>query len=91
MPRRSRLPQALRPLVGGAVLVGTVRAIDAVWHGVTGRHPPTVQDGQAAPSSEARLLRDRLVYAALLGTALRIARRAGLADEDVSREDPRAE
>jgi len=87
-----RLPKALRPLVGSVVLVGTVRAIDLVWRQVTGRRPPvgpsaaTTTDPGADPAedatTDARRLRDRLLYAVLLGAALRLARRTGLSDED---------
>ena len=88
MARRTRLPGPLRPLVGSMVLVGTVRAIDAVWRRVTGRRPPSrdaTEHGADATSDAAegaRAVRDGLLYALLLGAALRIARRAGLDDAD---------
>ena len=96
--RSSRIPRPLRPLVGGAVLVGAVRAIDLVWRRTTGRRPPlrapaetdaagvtgapTPPDDAAADAAPG-VVRDRLLYALLLGGALRLARRAGLdADGD---------
>lgn len=81
--RRSRaagLPKELRPVVGGALLVATVRIIDAVWRRTTGR-PTPVETGVAGdslattPLTEPAVVRDRLLYATLLGAALRPARR----------------
>jgi hypothetical protein len=103
--RSSRIPRPLRPLVGGAVLVGAVRAIDLVWRRTTGRRPPLSAPvgtdvagttGAPTPPDDASpgVVRDRLIYALLLGGALRLARRAGLEDDgddeddaDVSRTD----
>jgi hypothetical protein len=86
--RRSSVPRPLQPLLGGALLVGVVRAIDAVWTRTTGRRPPLPMDGpepidDAAPG----VVRDRLVYALLLGGALRLAKRVGLKDAEGD-EDP---
>lgn len=79
---RLRLPGPLRPVVGGLVLVGAIRSIDATWRRVTGRPTPTsdaVADGPSVHGAdEARGLRDRVVYALLLAGAMRIARRLGL-------------
>lgn len=85
--RTSRLPKELRPLVGGALLVAAVRTVDAVWRRVTGRPTPveTSADGDAdapTPSTEPAVVRDRLLYAALLGGALRLARRMGLPKDE---------
>jgi hypothetical protein len=92
--RNSRIPRPLQPLLGGAVLVGAVRLIDVVWTRTTGRRPPQrTQSGtegeggsdvvdDAAPG----VVRDRLLYALLLGGALRLARSAGLRDEDDPKE-----
>jgi hypothetical protein len=99
--RRSRVPGSLRPLIGGAVLVGTVRLVDVLWTRLSGRRPPLADGssetgggeaggamGRAATESAAaddaspRAVRDRLLYALLLGGALRMARRAGLPDDD---------
>lgn len=87
-----RVPGPLRPLVGAAVLAASVRAVDTAWRSVTGRAAPgpvepTDAAGAAADATaadEPQLVRDRLVYALLLGGALRLARRAGLpkADKD---------
>jgi hypothetical protein len=88
-----RIPGPLRSLIGGAVLVGAVRTIDVVWRRTTGRRPPlrgqvdgtdASLDGAAGPPDDAApaTVRDRLVYALLLGGALRLARRAGLVDEE---------
>jgi len=92
----SRIPKPLQPLLGGAVLVATVRAIDLVWRRTTGRRPPLRQqvdpeaidptrgdDAPTAPDDSAPgMVRDRLIYALLLGGALRLARRAGLKDDE---------
>lgn len=86
--RRSSIPRPLQPLLGGALLIGAVRAIDAIWTRTTGRRPPLPTEG-AEPVDDAApgVLRDRLVYALLLGGALRLAQRVGL--EDTDDEDPR--
>lgn len=79
----SRVPKELRPVVGGIVLVAGVRTIDALWRLVTRRPTPIdagVQ-GDGAAADGAGRVGDRLVYAALLGAALRVARRAGLPKE----------
>jgi len=80
-PAPRRIPRPLQPLVGGAVLVAAVRAIDFLWTRTTGNPPPqrsadTPADDDAAP----RVVRERLVYALLLGGALRLAQRVGLRD-----------
>jgi hypothetical protein len=94
--RGSRIPRPLQPLVGGAVLVGAVRAIDLVWRRTTGRRPPLRSSvgtddsgttGAPTPPADAAddaapgVVRDRLLYALLIGAALRLARRAGLKDD----------
>lgn len=92
--RRSRrrddstaMPKELRPLVGGLVLVATVRTIDALWRRLTGRQTPVdptsaVEDARAAGGTDdPSVVRDRMLYAALLSGALRLARRAGLPKE----------
>jgi hypothetical protein len=81
MARRGRsIPRPLRTFAGGAVLVVTVRVLDAVWRRSTGRPTPvearTIEDDARAVDPD--VVRDRLVYALLLGGALRIARRIGL-------------
>jgi hypothetical protein len=78
-PHPRRVPRALQPLVGSVVLVAAVRAIDLLWTRTTGSPPPqrsadTPADDDTAP----RVVRDRLVYALLLGGALRLAQRVGL-------------
>jgi len=75
-------------MVGGAVLVAAVRGVDALWHRVTGRPTPVEAraaqaDPRAAASGDADAarpgtVRDRLVYALLLGAAMRMAGRLGL-------------
>lgn len=83
------LPDGLRPLLGGAVLVASVRAVDVLWHLVTRRPTPLERDAATATSGGSDSeVRDRMVYAALLGGALRVARRAGLPrkDEDAAPE-----
>jgi len=79
--RIDRVPSALRPLVGSVVLVGGVRLVDALWARLGGRRPPT----EAAPSEPGTgddtapaLVRDRVLYALLLGGVMRLAERAGL-------------
>ena len=80
----SRIPRFLQPLVGGAVLVGAVRTVDAVWTRVSGRRPPR-RDPVTGPQDDTRqddtspsVVRDRLVYSLVLDGVLRLARRAGL-------------
>ena len=85
--RTSRLPKELRPLVGGALLVATVRTVDAVWRRVTGRPtpvetPPTGGPDASTPVTDPSVVRDRLLYAGLLGGALRLARRMGLPKDE---------
>jgi len=63
----SRSPAAYAPLVGSAVLVGVVRGIEALWVRTRGVRP-TEESTTAA----------RLVHAALLTGALRLAYRTGL-------------
>ncbi len=83
--RTSRVPRPLRPLVGSAVLVGAVRAIDAIWTRAAGRKPPLPSsDAVATDDRSPATVRDRLLYALLLGGALRLARRAGLRDGDTT-------
>jgi hypothetical protein len=97
--RSSRIPKPLQRLVGGAVLVGTVRAIDLVWRRATGRRPPLraqigidasgVADGEAPDDDTSpAVVRDRLVYALLLDGALRLARRAGFRDDESTDNGP---
>ena len=84
--RRERsLPGPVREAIGGAVLVGSVRTIDALWHRIAGRPTPLEaraarEDAAAADTSagEPAVVRDRLVYALLLRGAARLAERAGL-------------
>jgi len=66
-PKRSRVPGAIAPLVGSAVLVGAVRGVEALWVRIRGVHP-TVETTTGA----------RLMHAALLTGALALARRSGL-------------
>jgi len=79
--RRERsLPGPVREAIGGAVLVGAIRTIDALWRRVTGRPTPlearmATEDREAG---EPAVVRDRLLYAALMGGAARLAGRAGL-------------
>jgi hypothetical protein len=84
-----RIPGPLRPLVGATVLALSVRVVDTAWRTVTGRDAPSDTPGAtpgdtpgATPADGPRLVRDRLVYALLLGGALRLARRAGLPKGD---------
>jgi len=77
------LPRSLRAMLGGAVLVGSVRVIDAVWRRTTGRPTPVEHrtgegDDRAADPT---VVRDRLTYALLLGAAAWFARRIGSEDE----------
>ncbi len=78
----SPIPKGLRPLIGGAVLVASVRVIDIAWRRITGRPIPTTTDASAdadAPDAGSpSVVRDRLLYALLLGGAARLARRSGL-------------
>jgi hypothetical protein len=96
-PRPARIPAPLRTLLGGAVLVGAIRTIDAIWIRASGRRPPIRPDAGAredrqhhrgrdtvAPDPDAAapsVVRDRLLYALLLEGALRLARRTGLREE----------
>ncbi len=103
-PRRTRLtgiPGPLQPLVGGIVLVASVRLVDALWRRSTGRPAPSPAPSPAlspAPSpgpdtdapvtgsaAEAREVRDRVVHAFLLGAAMRVARWSGLPRDDAGR------
>jgi hypothetical protein len=83
--RGSALPKPLRSIVGGAALVAAVRIVDVAWRRATGR--PTPVDARAAEADpdtragEPAVVRDRLVYALLLGGALRLARSLGLPDD----------
>ena len=92
--RGSSIPKPLRPVVGGAVLVAAVRVVDVAWRRVTGRPTPvdaraTEVDGADASdvtaadarAGEPAVVRDRLVYALLLGGAMRLARSLGLPKE----------
>lgn len=83
--RTRRAPKDLRTAVGGIVLVAAVRTVDALWHRIAGRPTPveTRTEDDAITATDARVVRDRMLYATLLGAALRVARRAGLP------EDPR--
>lgn len=92
-PRRTRLtgiPGPLQPLVGGIVLVASVRLVDALWRRSTGRPAPSPAPspgpGADAPvtgsTAEAREVRDRVVHAFLLGAAMRVARWSGLPRDD---------
>ncbi len=90
MGRRSpAAPKALRSLIGGAVLVGSVRIIDEAWRRFTGRPTPVdVSDGTDPDADNdagaPAVVRDRLVYALLLGAAIGMARRVGLPVSDGS-------
>jgi hypothetical protein len=85
------IPKPLRPLVGGIVLVGSVRLVDLLWRRVTGRPVPISEesDGSSptADPDEARMVRDRVVYALLLGAAMRVAQRLGLPTEEPGADD----
>lgn len=73
------VPKELRPIVGGVVLVVTLRTIDMLWRRVTGRPTPLeAADTAGSAAAEPSVARDRLVYATLLSGALRLARRTGL-------------
>ena len=72
-----RVPAVVRPIVGGLVLAGGVKVIDVLWTRVSGRRPPS--DGVADDDTGPRTVRDRVVYALLLGGMMRLAERAGLA------------
>lgn len=76
-----RLPKNARPLVGGAVLVAAVRAVDVAWRLVARRPVPTTDAADGRDDTDPRVVRDRVAYAALLGGALRLARRLGLPHE----------
>lgn len=95
-PRRTRLtgiPGPLQPLVGGIVLVASVRLVDALWRRSTGRPAPSPAPSPGpdtdAPvtgsATEAREVRDRVVHAFLLGAAMRVARWSGLPRDDTGR------
>jgi hypothetical protein len=91
-PRRTRLtgiPRPLQSLVGGIVLVASVRIVDALWCR-SARRPapsPTPEAGDSVTGSavEARVVRDRVVHALLLGAAMRVARWSGLPRDDAGR------
>ncbi len=80
----SPIPKGLRPLIGGAVLVASVRVIDVAWRRTTGRPAPSTSDTGAGADADApdagspSVVRDRLLYALLLAGAERLARRSGL-------------
>jgi hypothetical protein len=78
----SPIPKGLRPLIGGAVLVASVRVIDVAWRRITGRPTPSTSDtdvdADALDAGAPSVVRDRLLYALLLGGAERLARRSGL-------------
>lgn len=80
MSRRtpSRIPKEVRPALGGIVLVASIRTIDVLWRLVTRRPTPITAAAPQEDEKHAERVGDRLVYAALLGAALRFARRAGL-------------
>jgi hypothetical protein len=82
--RRTAIPGPLRPIIGGIALVASVRIVDALWRRATGRPVPT--EGSEG-TDESRMVRDRLVYALLLGGAMRVARRLGLPLEDAAPGD----
>jgi hypothetical protein len=99
-PRRTRLtgiPGPLQPLVGGIVLVASVRLVDALWRRSTGRPAlspalspaPSAGPDTDAPvtgsAAEAREVRDRVIHAFLLGAAMRVARWSGLPRDDAGR------
>ena len=95
-PHRTRLtciPGPLQPLVGGIVLVASVRLVDALWRRSTGRPAPSPAlspglDTDApvtGSAAEAREVRDRVVHAFLLGAAMRVARWSGLPRDDAGR------
>jgi hypothetical protein len=84
----ARIPRPLQPVIGSAVLVGAVRAVDFVFKRVTGNPPPIGVDEQASDGAAAsRVVRDRLIYALMLGGALRLAKRAGLRDTKTTRRE----
>lgn len=83
MSGRRAIPQPLRAAIGSAVLVGSIRVVDALWRRITGRPTPVeARREQDTRSAEPAVVRDRLLYALLLGGALRAARRSGLPDEE---------
>jgi hypothetical protein len=91
-PRRTRLtgiPRPLQSLVGGIVLVASVRIVDALWRRSAGRPAPSPGPDTDAPvtesAAEARVVRDRVVHALLLGAAMRVARWSGLPRDDAGR------
>jgi len=63
----SRVPGAIAPLVGAAVLVGAVRGVETLWVRIRGVRP-----------TEETTIGARLTHAALLTGALTLARRSGL-------------
>jgi hypothetical protein len=67
--------------VGGIVLVAGVRTVDAFWRRIARRPTPTTAPAQ---HEDAGTVLDRLLYATLLGAALRLARRVGLPEEERS-------
>ena len=77
-----RVPEELRPIVGGAVLVAAVRTVDLLWRRIGGRPTPV---GPHTSDAATDAVRDRLLYAALLGGALRLARRLGLPKDAADR------
>jgi len=87
--RRSAIPKPLRSLIGGAVLVMSVRTIDAVWRRTTGRPTPLdVPQDADVDASDPGIVRDRLLYVLLLRGATRLARRSGLPRTDPESTDP---
>jgi len=89
--RSSRLPGPLRTFVGSAVLVVAVRTVDVVWRRVTGRPTPIeAAPAAGADASAPAVVRDRLVYALLLGGAARLARRVGLPQADAGARNGRS-
>ena len=91
-PRRTHLtgiPRRLQPLVGGLVLVASVRIVDALWRRATGRPAPSPAPEADAPvagsAAEARVVRDRVIHAFVLGAAMRVARWSGLPRDDAGR------
>jgi hypothetical protein len=71
------------------VLVASVRLVDALWRRSTGRPAPSPGPDTDAPvtesAAEARVVRDRVVHALLLGAAMRVARWSGLPRDDAGR------
>lgn len=73
------LPKPIRSAIGSAVLVATVRIVDAAWRRTT-RRPTPIEHGasDATQADASRVVSDRLWYALLLDSALRLAHHAGL-------------